>query len=189
MRSHATTQLMNHVCATWKWYLSLFKSNWDFSDYPISVHKLQIDPSIVSGRLKQHRYAASIVNWWVINGVGDTKAEALQKLQENFTAVRIERAKSKQPLPRPGTHVDIEFTSQARIDTHSALADEFVRRVLSLDWAWISDESTLWDFHTSENNQALVEKIKEVYGVDVSDIQSAKLWEILERIASTRISS
>jgi hypothetical protein len=56
--------------------------------------------------------------------------------------------------------------------------------VLGLDWAWISDESSLWDFHHDETNDALISKIDEVYGVDVSDIQSARLTEILERIAT-----
>jgi len=58
--------------------------------------------------------------------------------------------------------------------------------VLNLEWAWISDESSLWDFHGDENNEALVARIKEIYGVDVSDIQAAKLSEILERIATQR---
>ena len=55
----------------------------------------------------------------------------------------------------------------------------------SLDWAWISDESSLWDFHTDDTNEKLWAKILEVYGVDVSDIESARLSEILNRIAAT----
>jgi len=44
----------------------------------------------------------------------------------------------------------------------------------------------LWDFHSDETNDFLYSKIKETYGVDVSDIESAKLCEILERIAAVR---
>ncbi len=44
-----------------------------------------------------------------------------------------------------------------------------------MDWAWISDESSLWDFHSNETDDALIAKIKELYGVDVSDIASARL--------------
>jgi hypothetical protein len=72
---------------------------------------------------------------------------------------------------------------QQRVSAHSELADDFTRRVLNLDWAFISDESSLWDFHHAETNESLIARIKEVYGVDVSDIESAKLSEILERIA------
>ncbi|HTJ29438.1 MAG TPA: hypothetical protein VL346_03010 [Acidobacteriaceae bacterium] len=48
--------------------------------------------------------------------------------------------------------------------------------------AWISDESSLWDFHTEQTNDLLIAKIRDVYGVDVSDIESARLWEIIEHI-------
>ena len=61
-----------------------------------------------------------------------------------------------------------------------------MRRILNLDWAWISDESSLWDFHSSKDNGELIAKIREIYGVDVSDIESARLSEILDRIASNR---
>ncbi len=71
------------------------------------------------------------------------------------------------------------------MDANPELAEDFVRRVLNLDWAWISDESSLWDFHDSDDNQALIAKINEVYGVDISDIESAKLWQILDRIAAS----
>ena len=55
--------------------------------------------------------------------------------------------------------------------------------MLNLDWAWVSDESSLWDFHAADDNQALIAKIQEIYGVGVSDIESAKLCEIFKRIA------
>jgi len=45
-----------------------------------------------------------------------------------------------------------------------------------------------WDFHSSDDNRDLIAKTKEVYGVDLSDIESAKLWQILDRIAASRIS-
>ena len=35
-----------------------------------------------------------------------------------------------------------------------------------------------WDFHSSDDNRDLIAKTKEVYGVDLSDIESAKLWQI-----------
>jgi len=58
----------NRIRAWWKWFLSLFKRDWNLSDYPISVREHEIDPSYVGTRLKQHRYTAQIVNWWVISG-------------------------------------------------------------------------------------------------------------------------
>jgi hypothetical protein len=142
----------------------------------------------MGSRLKQHTYTAQIVNWWVISGGGDTETKAVQELQKRFTTVKTERTKDGKKLPRPGTHVEIEFASRERIDAHAELAEDFVRRVLNLDWAWISDESSLWDFHSSDDNSDVASKIKEVYGVDVSDIKFAKLWQILDRIATSRVS-
>jgi hypothetical protein len=144
----------------------------------------EIDPVHAGTRLKQHRYSVAIVNWWVMSGGGDTKREALEELGKRFVAEKVERTKVGKSLPRPGRHVPIEFASQQRVNAHPELAEDFTRRVLNLDWAWISDESSLWDFHSAEDNEALIAKIEEVYGVDVSDIESARLSEILERIAS-----
>jgi hypothetical protein len=41
------------------------------------------------------------------------------------------------------TFVPIEFAPQERVDAYGELKDDFVRRVLNLDWAFISDESSL----------------------------------------------
>jgi hypothetical protein len=178
----------NKIRAGWKWFLSVFKRDWEVSDYPIVIRENEIDPNYVGSRLKQQRYSAQIVNWWVVSGVGDTRAEALQKLEKMFANMKAERAKDRKQLPRPGAHVPIEFASRERVDAHAALAEDFIRRVLNLNWAWISDDSSLWDFHSSDDNQELIAKINELYGVDVSDIESAKLWQILDRIASSRVS-
>ena len=80
----------------------------------------------------------------------------------------------------------IEFAPQDRVDAHPALLDDFIHRILELEGAFISDESSLWDFHTDMNNDDLLARIKWVYGIDVSDIESGNIAEILERIAATR---
>lgn len=180
-----TAKAKENILAGWKYFLSFFKRDWNLSDYPVSVREHEIDPDYVATRLKQYRYTARIVKWWVIDGGGDTKAEALNNLQKSFSTITAERAKSGKNLPRPGTHVPIEFASTQRVDAHAELAEDFIRRVLNLEWAWISDESSLWDFHTSDDNTALVAKIKEVYGVDVSDIESANISQIFNRIAAS----
>jgi hypothetical protein len=146
----------------------------------------EINPDYAGTRLKQHRYSVAIVNWWVMSGGGDSKREALEELEKRFASEKVERTKVGRSLPRPGRHVPVEFASRQRVNAHPELAEDFRRRVLNLDWAWISDESSLWDFHSSEDNKALIAKINQVYGVDVSDIESARLSEILERIASNR---
>ena len=188
MDSGFPVKVKNTIRAGLKWFLSLFKRDWELYDYPIAIREHKIDPSYVGTRLKQHRYSAQIVNWWVVSGGGDTKSEALQELGKMFANMKANLAKDRKQLPRPGTYVPIEFASRERVDAHKALAEDFIRRVLNLDWAWISDDSSLWDFHSSDDNQELITRIREVYGVDVSDIESAKLWQILDRIGSSQVS-
>jgi hypothetical protein len=188
MAPDLVVRVKNQLRAAWKFCLSIRKRDWELYDYPVVMREQEVDPSYAGMRFKQYRYTASIVNW-ALAGAGDTEREALQALSKSFTTAKVERAKTGTSLPRPGTHVPIQFVSQERVSAHPELAEDFIHRVLKLDWAWISDESSLWDFHKDETNNILIVKIKEVYGVDVSDIQSARLSEIFERIAAVETSS
>ncbi len=184
MPSNLVSRLKNQLRLTWKLCLSVRKRDWDLSDYPIAIHDKNSDPNYDPTRIK--RYIAYVLNWGALIGTGDSETEALRELTNNFATASAERVKNGRLLPRPGTRVPIEFASQEKISAHSELAVDFVRRVLELDGAWISDESSLWDFHGNKTNDALIAKIKEVYGVDVSDVQSARVSEILDRIAMNR---
>ena len=171
----------NQFRAGWKFCLSFTKREWGLHDYPLSIREQEIDPTYTGTRWKQQRYMAFIVNWGMC-GAGDTPTEALRGLEAVF-----ETAKRNRPrMPRPGTRVPVQFATQKRVSAHPELAADFIRRILGLEWVWISDESSLWDFHGEDTNDALHAKIKQGYGVDVSDIQSARLWEILERIAASQ---
>ena len=90
------------------------------------------------------------------------------------------------PYTRTGKKVRIEFALQEKVSSDPALSNDFIERVLGLEGAWISDESNLWDFHSEQTNEHLYAKIREIYGVDVSDIQPARLWAIFERIEESR---
>jgi hypothetical protein len=63
-----------------------------------------------------------------------------------------------------------------------------VRRILdlNLDECFISDESSLWDFHNDETNEAYYRKIVLLYNVDVAQVEGAKLGQILETISNAR---
>ena len=179
-------RLRNNIAAFWKRSLSFLKDGWELTDYPVVIREqLSLDPMYKAPRFKHHRFIAYIVNW-TLNGFGDTRLEAMRDLQAKFDSTKQDRSQNGKPLPRPGVSEPIEFASQERVSQNQDLSEDFVRRVLNLDWAWISDESSLWDFHTEETNELLHAKILEVYGVDVSHIESAKLPEILDRIAAKR---
>jgi|SRR5579872_164892 len=178
--------IRENISAAWRFVVSFRKSTWALEDYPISIRAQRIDVNCgyTAARFKQHAYLARVVKWWTLTGGGETPQDAMRELAAQFESVKAERQREGRPLPRPGTAVPIQFAARERVGAHPELADDFVRRVLGLDWAWISDDSSLWDFHTDETSDALFEKIKDVYGVDVSDIESGNLAQILDRIAA-----
>jgi hypothetical protein len=173
--------------ATWKFCLSFTKREWELSDYPLVIRRqeaTQQEPSVPERTPLP--YAARIVNWWAMTGLGNTREEAMNELAGQFAQMKENRHREGKPMPRPGTKVPIEFAPSSRVYADQGLADDFIRRVLGLEWAFVSDQSSLWDFHTGETNQVLITKIQDVYGVDVSDIESGNVAMILERIARHR---
>ena len=65
------------------------------------------------------------------------------------------------------------------------LRDDFIHRVLEIQWTFLSDESSLWDFHELESNDELNGKILAAYGIEVSDIANGNIAAILQRIAAS----
>jgi hypothetical protein len=185
--SKTLTRFSNQLRAFWKFCLSFQKHDWELDDYPVVFRTQKTNPASVyhSSRFKLHHYLASIVNWH-LTGSGDSREEALQKLCDTFAAAKAKKKEKGKRLPRPGTRAPIEFAAQKRVNTYAELSEDFIHRVLELESAWISDESSLWDFHTDETNAALCARIKEIYGVDVSDIKSGLLCEIFDRIDVAR---
>jgi len=166
--------------------LSFRKRRWELSDYPIDIIEQTPDPksNYDAPRFTVPRYVARITRWWAISGKGETLQEAMADLQIRFDTTMANRRAEGRPQIRPGLLAPIEFASQELIERNHELSEDFIHRVLDLEWAWISDESKLADFHTEPDNTVLVNMIREVYAVDVSDIESARLAEILNRIAA-----
>ena len=137
----------NRILALWKLCLSFRKDDWELGDYPVAVKEQQNDPAFQNKRGKPRKFMAFIVNWGLA-GFGDTENEAIRDLAKNFASAKVAKERTHTATPRPGTDVDIpvEFSSSERVNAHPELAGDFIDRVLGLGWAWISDESTLWDF-------------------------------------------
>jgi hypothetical protein len=164
--------------AFWTSLDSVFKREWTLDDYAIRVSFLPNIESSHNSRLKPFQWTARIINWPTMSGSANSRAEALAELQKNF-----DRYKSTRPhLPRPGTKVPIEYAGSGRVDQYPELARDFLERILDIKGAWISDESSLSHFHEQETNEFLIEKIRRVYGADVSDIPGGNLADIFDRI-------
>ncbi len=170
------------LLARWKYLLSFRKSDWDLGDYPIVVRK-QDDAGDTFGdevRFSSPAYVARVVNWTGLDGFGGTCAEALASLRERF----IKECERRSAKPRPGTDVPLKFASEERIAARQALADEFVRDVLGVEDAWLSDESCLWHFTLGGSLEEYYAKILLFYGVDVRDMPDGNIAQILDRIAA-----
>ena len=170
----------------WKYLRSFCKREWSAEDYPIRVRRFDDTTTDDPARWKPIRVNAAVINWWQMSGSGETEAEAVKDL-----ATKLEARKARgEPLPRPGTGLPIEFAASGRVEAHHRLAADFVKRVLGLDIGdcFISDESSLWDFHEHDDNTALYNEIMLIYGVDVADIDGARLADIFDRLAARGVS-
>jgi hypothetical protein len=130
--------------AAWKYCLSFRQSEWDLSDYPVVIREQTTDltPGLKLPGLEQQRYLARVVNWWMLHGGGNTPRDAIQDLAVHFEDMKSNREREGKPLPRPGTKVPIEFAPTEQVDADLELKDDFILRVLGLEWAFISDGSS-----------------------------------------------
>ena len=93
---------------------------------------------------------------------------------------------------------EFKYASTEKISRYEHLLTDFLVYIIDFEpeavpFAFISDESTLWYFvaygQDPEAEKAQITlwqaRIKEKYGVDVSDLEDAYLVDILERIAAS----
>ncbi len=170
--------IRERIQIAWKWLLSFKKREWAVADYPVRVRANgQVpEPSIA--------WCAQILNWPGPAGLGPTKVGAYEQLSLNLEEIR----KHRETMPRPGTHVPIQFASTERVRADPAVLEDFIERVLLFsrnDPVFISDESSLHDFGDAAKVQELATRIRDVYSIDVSDIaaDSGNIAPILERIS------
>ncbi len=84
----------------------------------------------------------------------------------------------------------VELASTAGIELFDEVAREFMLQIFGLESGdyLITDESSVGDFAGVEDLQVfdIVEKVRRVYGLDVSDLQSGTLLDIFMRIHEQR---
>lgn len=172
---------MRQLKAIYKYVLSFGKTNWKVEDYPVTFKYIKSEAKDSADRLMPVPWCAQIINWWQMAGYGHSKEDAYKdlrkKIDDYFTA--------RGHLPRPGTKVPLEFVSSVNVDRYEKTAKDFFARILGMNYdrCFISDESSLWDFHFGDSNEKLLRKIKETYDVDVSDIQNGNLARIFSRLS------
>ncbi len=182
------TNGMVGVDAIRKYFQSLSKNDWNLSDYPLTIQQFDTSKEqqfLPSARFKPLAWSVTVFGWG-ISGGGDTREEAFAQLRKHF-----DEYKATKPLPRPGTNKPIEFAPSVRMDAMGELAHDFAVKVLGFhenDTLFMSDESSLWDFHVEETNDTYIAKIKAAYDVDVNDLaEKGNISDILTRIQATQI--
>ena len=166
----------------WKYAASFVATNWSLDSYPIRIREStpawDLPPD---SHLKPVKWTAQIDGWPTMGGHGDGRDEAFANLAERFQ----QYVASGKALPRPGTdHMDIEFASTDRLAEVEYLAPRFFDEVIGMDYGdcLITDESSLWDFHAEADNEQFFARIQEIYGVNVRDIESGRIVDILLRL-------
>jgi hypothetical protein len=167
------------LVAIWKYLSSFFKTDWTLSDYPVAVRHFDVGNFPSSSRFKPIIWTATIFGWRLA-GNGDTRDEALVQLRMHF-----DNYKKGSALPRPGTEKHLEFAVFDRIEKCKHLLPDFCAKILGLnsDAVFLSDESSLWDFHLDDSNETMTKKIQAQYLIDVTDLEEkGNIVSILERI-------
>ena len=162
-----------------KWLASFFLREWKLPDYPVRVR------SNGKHAAPDQQWLAQILSWPGPAGVGASKEEAVAQLTERLESIRGHRRATQEKMPRPGTHVPIQFASTTRVMQAPTVHDDFIIRVLGFapgSPVFISDQSSLADFGDQAYVAKLQKKISDIYGVDVSDLKEGLLCDILERI-------
>ena len=166
---------MDQFKALLKYITSFLKSDWSIDDYPLRYRKqTKTSPQMPL-------WVVQIINWWVMTGAGDTREEAYQNLAQRVE----ERRAAGASLPRPGKRVPIVFASTRRVDKYPEIAERFLREVMGFasgSPVFISDQSGVGDFSVGDRADEYTEKIRQVFGIDVTDIESGNLADIFERI-------
>ena len=174
------SRLNDRVRMAWKRTLSYRKQRWEFEDYPIVVRRQTFD-GVPDDAEHESRYWARVLGW-LIDETAPNKSEALARLRDRYEMRKQLRIEEGESIPRPGTKVPIQFASQELINARKELADDFIHRVLKLDWALITDESSLWDFTADRSIKEFQDRIFLIYGVAVYDIEEGNLATIFKRI-------
>lgn len=145
--------------AALKFIGSFGKRTWSVEDYPVVIKHRDRSPDL-GARFLHYPWSVQIVNWWHMRGDGVTMELAIEDLRTKLSAYAADE------LPRPGTGLPLQITyaSQDEIAKLEHVAAQFFPAVLEI------------------TNEKYHRRIFERYGVDVSDIESGNLVEILKRI-------
>ena len=146
--------------AVWKRFTSTFKSEWTIEDYPLRRQRplafgIFADVSAKATSVDSH-------NNQLARDVGRRKIRGL-KHSKNSVRLLNDSRPTRESCHDLAAKVPIQFAATIRIGRHADIGQGVRPKCHSrIEWAWLSDESSLGDLHDDESNKKLIEKIRMV---------------------------
>lgn len=171
----------------WAWLLSFRRKSWTLRDYPLRWREFENSGFGAGGLavpegMTPVKCSVQILGWTTMHGHGNSRDEARADLEKFFARY----AEAGKTLPRPGTYVEMEIASRAKVESYATLQKDFEQHILNVEWAFLTDQSSLGHFTLGQSKEDMYRSIEERYGVDVSDVEDGNLTKIFERIAAAR---
>ena len=130
---------------------------------------------------------ASIREFAALVAPGATHEEAIEELRREFQWRVESMRRNGERIPRPGSKpARVGFAPNDRIEALRPFVDEFWSEILGTSYltSYVSDESRLstWERYVPGERGALIERVKDRYGVDISAFYDEPIPLVLRRI-------
>lgn len=104
---------------------------------------------------------------------------------------KIERLKTEnQPIPKSGSgKVKVTFAPDDKIENLRPFVDEFWDKILRTSYlnSFVSNDSYFrdWEHYLDSEDKTIIEKVKDIYRIDIEPIYDQPIHIILTRIKNT----
>jgi len=152
-----------------------------FEDYNIQTGYMNVG----------HLPHASIEEFFSLAATGSTPEEAVENLRKRFEERVNLMMESGERIPRPGSgRARPRFAPNDQIEVLRPFVDEFWSEILGTSYltSFVSNESRLssWEHYVSGGRPALIQKVKERYGVDITAFYDDPIPDVLGRVQEGR---
>ena len=145
------------------------------------------DYDIETGYTREGLAYASIREFASLIAPGATHEEAVEELRRAFQS-RVEfMRRNSERIPRPGSKPGrVGFAPNDQIEALRPFVDEFWSEILGTSYltSYVSNQSQFdaWEQYVPGGRAALIERVKQRYGVDISEFYDEPLPLVLRRI-------
>ena len=130
---------------------------------------------------------AAIMEFFALAELGDTHKQAKRKLKRSFYKRLEAMHQQGEAIPLPGSGPGpARFAPSDQIEQLRPFVDEFWEKILetSYEMSFVSNESRLssWERYVAGGREALIERVMQLYGVDITEIYDEPISVVLRRV-------